>query len=165
VNALPGETGQNLTHPGRVAGAVLRAARLSADHLTEARLAAAAGVSEEIIRHWEDGSLPLASVAAPQTERLATALRAAEADPRLVAELPVAAWCDLVILAIADNEDSGLLLADPMATEAAFRELLTWSISDQPPERYQPYANQTRLLPDADIAVVRGITQVLASDQ
>jgi hypothetical protein len=161
VNASPGEAGQNLTRPGIVAGAVLHAARLSADHLTEARLAADTGVSEETVRHWQDGSLSLASVAAPQIERLEMALRAANADYSLVADLAVAAWCDLVILAIAGAEDLGLLLADPIASEPAFRELLTWSVADQPPQRYQPYVSNTRLLPDVDITVVTGIVWVL----
>jgi transcriptional regulator with XRE-family HTH domain len=155
-----GGTSQGAPPPGVVAGAVLRSARMSAG-LSEAQLAASAGVSETAIHSWEDGSQPLADVAAPQMERLETALRAAGAEPRLVTDLAVAAWCDLVILAIASAEDPSCLLADPLAAEETFRELLAWSIADQPPARHQPYASPGRLLPTADIRLVAGIVNAL----
>lgn len=154
----PGETSHRVSPPGVVAGAVLRAARLSAG-LSETLLAAAADVSEATIRSWEDGSQPMASVPAPQTERLEAALMAGGADPRLVTDLDAAAWCDLVILAIAGSEDAGCLLADPLAREDAFCELLAWAITGRPPARHRPYAAPGPLLQAADL--IAGATQAM----
>src|SRR6266851_1940621 len=64
--------------PGVVAGAVLRAARLSAG-MTEARLAIAANLPLKSIREWEEGSSLLAAVPLPEVERLQAALRKAGA--------------------------------------------------------------------------------------
>jgi hypothetical protein len=44
-------------------------------------------------------------------ERLKAALLEADAEPRLVADIEVAAWCDLVIAAITHNEDTSCLIA------------------------------------------------------
>ena len=51
--------------PGVVAGAVLRAARLSAG-MSEAELAIAANLPSKTIRGWEEGSSLLAAVPLPQ---------------------------------------------------------------------------------------------------
>lgn len=154
------ETSERTPHPGTVAGAVLRSARLSAS-LSEARLAKAAGVSEATIHAWEHGSLPLASVPAPGIERLEAALNTAGAERLLVADLAAAAWCDLVILTITDSEDASCLLADPIAGEDAFHELLAWAIADQPPARHRPYAVPGRLLPTADLALTAAVVHAL----
>jgi DNA-binding XRE family transcriptional regulator len=90
--------GRPLDRLGAVAGAVLRASRLSAG-VSQAVMAARADVTEETIQSWEDGSSPLASVPFAQVETLAAALTATGADPAIVADLHAAAWCDLVILA------------------------------------------------------------------
>ena len=145
---------------GVVAGAVLRAARLSAS-LSEEQLVSGAGVSEATIRSWEDGSEALASVPVPQVDQLMAALRAADADPRLVADLDAAAWCDLIILALVDSEDASCLLADPLAREEAFGELLAWAIAGNVPVRYRPYAVKGPLLLAADIAVIAGMAQAV----
>jgi transcriptional regulator with XRE-family HTH domain len=160
---VPDETGearQPAFPPGIVAGTVLRSARLSAG-LGQAHLAAAIGADEATVRSWEDGSLPLASAAAPHVERLEKALRDAGAEPDLVADLAAGAWCDLVILAIADSEDVSCLMADPLAAENAFAELLAWSIADQPPLRHRPFAPRGRLLPVTDISLVAAIVQAV----
>ena len=145
---------------GVVAGAVLRAARLSAS-LSEEQLASGTGVSEATIRSWEDGSEALASVPAPQIDQLKAALRMASADPRLVADLDAAAWCDLIILAMVDSEDASCLLADPLAREEAFGELLAWAIAGDVPARHRPYAGQGPLLPAADIVAIVGTAQAV----
>ncbi|MGH3276862.1 MAG: helix-turn-helix domain-containing protein [Streptosporangiaceae bacterium] len=124
--------------PGAVAGAVLRAARLSAG-LTEARLAIAAGLPLKTIREWEEGSSPLAAVPLAEVERLEAALRKTGADPRVVADFTTAAWCDLVILAMINDEDTSCLMADPISRDVAFGELLLWSLAGHIPPRYQPY--------------------------
>ena len=138
--------------PGVVAGAVLRAARLSAG-MTEARLAIAADLPLKAIRDWEEGSSLLAAVPLPEVERLQAALRKAGADPRLVADFAAAAWCDLVVVAMINDEDTTCLMADPLSRDVAFGELLLWSLAGHIPPRYQPYFSPTPLppVPIADI--------------
>lgn len=131
--------------PGIVAGAVLRSARRSAG-LSTALLAAAIDVDETSITLWETGREPLASVSSPVIERLAAALRRMGAQPVLVADLFVAAWCDLVLGAIAEGDDASCLLADPLARDNAFSELLAWAMTGQPPARHRPYAPAGQLL-------------------
>ena len=122
---------------------MLRASRLSAG-VGQAVLAARAGVTEETVQSWEDGSSPLASVPFPQVETLIAALTAIGANPAIVADLHAAAWCDLVIRAFTALEDTSCLLADPITREAAFSELLAWHMADRVPARYQPYASPGR---------------------
>jgi DNA-binding transcriptional regulator YiaG len=143
---------------GVVAAAVLRAARTSA-RITEACLAAASGVSEETARAWEDGSDPLASLPVPHLERLEYVLRAAGAEPCIVADLDAAAWCDLVIFAITGSEDCAFLLADSLTREDAFRELLAWSLTGRVPTRYRRYALSRRLITDP--ALIERVVAVL----
>lgn len=140
----------NATHLGVVAGTVLRAARLSAG-LSQAALATAATVTPGIVRSWENGSRPLASVPMPDVAQLETALRVHGADQQLIADLCAAAWCDLIILAVADHEDPTCLIADPVTSEVPFRELLTWSLTGSVPARYRPYAAEQPLV-DPDLA-------------
>ena len=122
-----------------VAGAVLRSARRSA-RVSQARLAAACGVTENTIRAWENGSSPLASTPMPQVEAVIAALHDAGACRLLTADLIVAAWCDLVIAAVAASKDVTCLLADPIAAEDAFGELMAWCLEGRVPQRYRPYA-------------------------
>jgi transcriptional regulator with XRE-family HTH domain len=138
-------------HSGIVAGTVLRCARLSAG-LSRQELAATMSVTEEMVRAWEEGSSPLASVPLPQVAILETSLRQAGANPRLVSDLAPASWCDLVILAIADREDISCLMADSVTRETAFTELLTWCLAEPVPHRYQPYADPAPLLTDPILA-------------
>lgn len=132
---------------GIVAGAVLRSARLSAG-LSQENLAAITGASEETIRAWEEGSSPLASVPLPHVEMLEASLRASGADPDLVVDLRIAAWCDLVILALAHHEGTTCLMADPIALDPAFAELLAWCFRGHVPERHQLYVETGPLLTD-----------------
>jgi transcriptional regulator with XRE-family HTH domain len=150
------------SRPGIVAGAVLRSARLSAD-LGQESLAAMTGVSEETIRAWEDGSSPLASVPLPRVATLEASLRASGADPNLVVDLGVAAWCDLVILAVAHHEDTACLMADPIAVNPVFAELLAWCLTGHVPERHQPYVETGPLLTDP--ALIEQATKTLLSER
>jgi transcriptional regulator with XRE-family HTH domain len=123
---------------GTVAGAVLRAARLSAG-MSEAELAIAANLPLKAIRDWEEGSSLLAAVPLPQVERLQAALRKAGAKPSLLADFAAAAWCDLVVVAMINDEDTTCLMADPLSRDIAFGELLLWSLAGHIPPRYQSY--------------------------
>ena len=141
------DKGRGTWRPGVVAGMVLRAARLSAQ-VTEESLAGASGVSQDTIRAWEEGSAPLASVPLPEVENLQAALRRAGANPHVVADFVAAAWCDLYIGALADDEDTTCLMADPISHDVAFGELMLWALGGHIPPRYQPYAEQGPLLTD-----------------
>jgi transcriptional regulator with XRE-family HTH domain len=122
-----------------VAGAVLRSARRSA-RVSQARLATACGATENTIRAWENGSSPLASIPMPQVEAVMAALHQAGACRLLTADLVVAAWCDLVITAVAAWEDPTCLFADPITADDAFGELMAWCLDGRVPQRYRPYA-------------------------
>ena len=135
-----GESEHCVSRPGIVAGAVLRAGRLSSG-LSDALLAAAVDVDVATINAWEDGSEPLASVPYPHVERLEAALRTAGAERQLVADLDAAIWYDLVALALNGDGDTGCLMADPVASGEAFRELLAWFLAGRVPNRYRPYAS------------------------
>ncbi len=154
------EVSQPKPRHGVVAGTVLHAARWSAV-LSTTHLALAAGVIEAVVLSWEAGTSPLTSVPMPQIEQLEDALRAARAEHRLVADFAVAIWCDLVIQAITDGEDTDCLLADPLAGEDAFGELLAWCIADERPARYQPFTPPGRLLRAAGLPLVAAIVHIL----
>jgi hypothetical protein len=135
------------SRPGIVAAAVLRAACASA-RMSEAFIARTSGVSEHTFHSWADGTRPLASVPVPRLERLEAALLTAGAEPALVADLATAAWCDLVLEAIAADEDTTTLLADPAASNKAFSELLAWAVTGRVPPRYLSHSPAGRLLAD-----------------
>ena len=147
-------------HPGIVAGAVLRAARLSA-RLSAVQLATEADTDEVTVRAWEDGSKSLAFAPYSQVEQLKTALLAAGSDPRLVADLDAAAWCDLVVGALANSSDVTCLLADSVACEDGFRELLAWSLTGSVPSRYGLYAVARPLVTAADATLAAGVVQLV----
>jgi hypothetical protein len=92
-------------------------------------------------RAWEDGTEPLASAPISQLDNLIDRLRAAGADPDLVADIDAAAWSDVVLAAMAGKEDTSCLLADPLACTRNFAELLDWASTGNIPARYSPYAS------------------------
>lgn len=131
--------------PGPVSAAVVRAARLSAraDH---AAIASKLGITEGSLQDWEQGAKPLSSVPFPLIQKLQAALTHLGAQPLLVADIEVAIWCDLVITAITTGEDTSCLMADPLANQAAFSELLAWSLAGIIPVRYRPYTQPGNLI-------------------
>jgi hypothetical protein len=114
--------------------------------MTEARLAIAADLPLKAIREWEEGSSLLATVPLSEIERLQAALRKAGAESRLVADFAAAAWCDLVVIAMINDENTTCLMADPLSRDAAFGELLLWSLAGHIPLRYKSYANSSPFL-------------------
>jgi hypothetical protein len=129
--------------------------------MTEACLAAAVGVAEKTLRAWEDGTHLLAWVPAPQLEHLKSVLTETGAEPAIVADLDAAAWCDLVIVAIAGSDDCTHLLADPLTWEDAFGDLLAWALIGLVPTRYRRYVLTEPL--SADPVLAERITAVLDS--
>jgi hypothetical protein len=113
--------------------------------MSQARLAIAANLPLKAIRDWEEGSSLLATVPLPEIERLQAALRQAGAEPRLVADFAAAAWCDLVVLAVINGEDTTCLMADPLSRDVAFGELLLWSLVGHTPSRYKSYTKSSRI--------------------
>jgi len=144
---------------GIVAGTVLRAARLSAGR-TQVQLAAVVDADEASVADWEDGTKPLATLPYAVVARLEAALTAA--DPELVSDLTVATWCDLVIEAITGSEDIRCLMADPIAAEQSFTELMTWAMSGNRPARYCQYVGRGALLRN-DLAAASAIQQIAGS--
>jgi hypothetical protein len=139
-----------LNPSGALAATVLSSARQSAG-LSHEQLAAHLGSDAAIIRSWEDGSEPLANVPVTVVDHLRSALLTAGAEPALVADLDAAMWCDLVIDAAAAGEDASCLLADPLAAEPGFAELLGWALAGRAPARHQPYASGEPLV-EASVA-------------
>jgi len=141
-----------------IAGAVLLSARRSA-RASQTTLAAACGVTANTIRAWEDGSSPLTSVSMPQIKVLIAALHDAGACRLLTADLTVAAWCDLIIAAVANSEDVTSLLADPTTTDEAFGQLMAWCLKGHIPRRYRPYADGRTIV--SDQALLERIRQAM----
>lgn len=136
-SGLPARARQPLK-AGLVAATVLRAARLSAG-LSQDELAEAQHVSTDAVRAWEDGTTQLASLPIAYVDLLKDTLSAAGADQQLVADLDAGAWCDVVLMTLAGGEDASCLLADPLASEPGFSDLLGWAISGQVPVRYSSF--------------------------
>lgn len=123
-----------------VAGVVLQSTRRSAG-LSPQELAEALHLAERTVRAWENGTESLASAPIGQLDDLIATLRAADADPELIADIDAAVWCDIVLTAMADKEDASCLLADPLATSRNFADLLGWVTTGAIPARYSPYAS------------------------
>jgi len=87
------------------------------------------------------------------------------AEPGLVTDLTTAAWCDLVIAAVADAQDVSCLMADPTAAEDAFSELLAWSVGGHRPARYHPFIGPGPLLQPADIGLIGSTIRELGQTQ
>jgi hypothetical protein len=117
-------------------------------------------VPEITIRAWEDGSSPLAEAPMPRVDAVIAALHDAGACRLLIADLVVAAWCDLVIASVVASEDVTSLLADPIAAEKPFRELMAWCLNGRVPARHRPYAAMGRLI--SDPIMIERMRQVLS---
>jgi DNA-binding XRE family transcriptional regulator len=154
----PRPTNQAATGIGSVVGVVLRSARRSA-RASQATLAAACGVTTNTIGAWEDGSSPLTSVPMPQMEALIAALHQAGACRLLTADVAVAAWCDLIITAVAASEDVTSLLADPTTTEESFSQLMAWCVKGRVPRRYRPYVGGQAIFRES--ALIEQIRQAI----
>jgi hypothetical protein len=95
----------------------------------------------------------------PQIEVLTGTLDAVGACPRLIRDLMPAIWCDVLIATVAADEEHTCLLADPLATDPAFPELLAWHMGGRVPQRYQPYPGNHITASDRDL--IREMRKVL----
>jgi DNA-binding XRE family transcriptional regulator len=133
--------------PGSLAGAVLQAARRSAQ-ASEESIADAIDLTVHTYLKLEAGTIALDSLPMPMLESLILALKDAGAMPEIVVDIEVAAWADLVLDAIASRDEVACLLADPITHDGRFAELVTWALTGRPPTRYRPYGTRALLVRD-----------------
>ena len=139
--------------PGVIGGAVIKAARRSAD-LSRRDLARLLAVSPLTVRTWEDGTRPLFSVRYDQLCQVADALRRADAlVGQEVSELLLASQCDLLITGILhESEDyAEVPPVDDDVEGGTARALLRWALSGVVPDRYRAYASKCPLLARPDV--------------
>lgn len=149
--------------PGVIGGAIIRAARRSAD-LSRQDLAGLLTVHPGTVRDWENGVLPLFSVSYHQLCQLADALH--QAGARVghdKDELLLASQCDLLIAGILRGfEDYAEVppIDEDAAGEAA-RSLLRWALTGQVPDLYRPCVLADRLLTGPDVALFADVARDL----
>ena len=149
--------------PGVIGGAIIKAARRSAD-LSKQDLARMLTADPNAIRDCENGILPLFSVSYHPLCQLADALH--QAGARVghdKDELLLASQCDLLIAGILRGfEDYADVppIEEEVAGEAA-RSLLRWALTGQVPDRYRPYAPADRLLAETDASLLADAAQDL----
>jgi hypothetical protein len=95
----------------------------------------------------------------PRVDAVIAALHDAGACRLLTADLVVAAWCDLIIASVVASEDVTSLLADPIAAEKPFRELMAWCLDRRVPRRYRPYVSGQAIL--SERALIERIHQAI----
>ena len=150
--------------PGVIGGAIIRAARRSAD-LSRQDLAGMLTVDPGTVRDWENGSRPLFCVSYRQLCQLSDALHQAGASVgHDKDELFLASQCDLLIAGILrgfeDYAEVPPIDEDDRTGEAA-RSLLRWALTGQVPDRYRPYVLADRLLTAPDVALFADVARDL----
>src|ERR1022692_264662 len=141
--------------PGVIGGAVIRAARRSAD-LSRRDLARMLAAAPRTVRAWEDGTRPLFSVRYDQLCQITDALgKAGTRVGQEVAELVLASQCDLLIAGILRGlEDYAEVPPVDDGTEGEVaRGLLRWALIGAVPDRYREYARTGPLLATPDVAL------------
>jgi transcriptional regulator with XRE-family HTH domain len=139
--------------PGVIGGAVIRAARRSAD-LSRQDLAQMLAVNSVTVRTWENGTRPLFSVRYDQLCKIADVLRKAGAQVgQEVGELVLASQCDLLIAGMLRGfEDyAEVPPVDNDAEGEPARRLLCWALTGAVPDRYRAYAPTGLLLARSDV--------------
>jgi transcriptional regulator with XRE-family HTH domain len=149
--------------PGVIGGAIIRAARRSAD-LSRQDLARMLTADPIAVRDCENGVLPLFSVSYHQLCQLADVLH--QAGARVghdKDEFLLASQCDLLIAGILRGfEDYAEVppIDEEVAGEAA-RSLLRWALTGQVPDRYRPYVPAGRLLTGTDASLFADVVRDL----
>jgi transcriptional regulator with XRE-family HTH domain len=149
--------------PSVIGGAIIRAARRSAD-LSRQDLARMLTVDPGTVHDWETGVRPLFSVSYHQLCQLSEALHQAGASVgHDKDELLLASQCDLLIAGILRGfEDYAEVppIDEHVAGEAA-RSLLRWALTGEVPDRYRSYVPAGRLLTGTDASFLAGAVRDL----
>lgn len=150
-----GEITLTASAPGVIGGAIIRAARRSAD-LSRHDLARMLAVDPGTVRDWENGTRPLFCMPYHQLCQLSGKVH--QSGARVGGnkdELILASQCDLLITGILRGfEDYAEVppIEDDVAGEAA-RGLLRWALTGDVPDRYRQYAPTGRLLTGPSVSL------------
>jgi transcriptional regulator with XRE-family HTH domain len=140
--------------PGVIAGAVLRAARLSAS-LTRRRLARKLCVRQATVRRWENGTMPLFDVPHGQLRQVAETLNSSGATVgNDLNELLLASQCDMLIIGMlsgAENYAEVPPIGERTGEGAAADALLRWAAQGAVPAKYAKLAPATPLIAGPDM--------------
>jgi transcriptional regulator with XRE-family HTH domain len=149
--------------PGVIGGAVIKAARRSAD-LSRRDLARMLAISPLTVHTWENGTRPLFSVRYDQLCQIAEALRQAGAlVGQELGELVLASQCDLLITGILRGfEDyAEVPPIDDDAEGQAARGQLRWALAGMVPDQYRAYVRTDPLLAKPDVMLFAAVAHDL----
>jgi hypothetical protein len=153
----------SVSPPGVIGGAVLTAARRSAE-MNRLELAGHADLSIDMVAHLEGGLWPLFCVRHDRLCELAGALdRAGAQVGNQASELMLASQCDLLLTSMLRGfEDYAEVppIEQDVAGRAA-RGLLRWALAGVVPLRYRAYMPPWRLLAEPDVTILAAIARDL----
>jgi hypothetical protein len=153
----------SVSPPGVIGGAVLTAARRSAQ-MNRLELADYVDLSIDMVAHLEGGLWPLFCVRHDRLCELAGALHRAGAEAgNQASELMLASQCDLLLTGILRGfEDYAEV--PPIEQDVpgrAARGLLRWALAGVVPLRYRDYMPPWRLLAEPDVEILAAIARDL----
>ena len=152
--------------PGVIAGAVLRAARLSAN-LARGRLARKLCVRRATVRGWENGTMPLFGLPYGQLHQLAETLNSFGATVgNDLNELLLASQCDMLIISMVSGEENYAdvpPIGERTPEGAAADALLRWAAQGAIPTDYVKLAPATPLLANLDMKRLAEVAHELES--
>ena len=152
--STPGVRYVPVSPPGVIAGAVIRAGRLSAN-ITRRHLARNLSVRQATIRGWEAGTIPLSGVPYGQICLLAKALTSAGSAIGIgLNELLLACQCDVMIAGMLSG-DENYAEVPPIGENTpegkAASALLRWAAQGAVPSEYGDLLPTAPLLAAADV--------------
>jgi transcriptional regulator with XRE-family HTH domain len=140
--------------PGVIAGAILRAARLSAN-LARGRLARKLRVRRTTVRGWECGTIPLFGAPYGQLHQLAEILNGFGATVgNDLNELLLACQCDMLVIGMLSGEETYAEvppIGERTPEGAAADALLRWAAQGAVPTEYAKLAPATPLIAGPDM--------------
>src|SRR5260221_13768341 len=152
--------------PGVIAGAVLRAARLSANS-TRGRLARNLRMRRATVRGWEYGTIPLFGVPYGQLCQLAETLNTFGATVgNDLNELFLASQCDVLIIGMLRGEENYAEvppIGERTPEGATADALLRWAAQGAIPTEYLKLVHATPLLADLDVKRLAEVAHELTS--
>jgi transcriptional regulator with XRE-family HTH domain len=156
--------GFHIEIPGVIGGAMISAARRSAD-LTREALAERLGTPPRIMAAWETGVVPLYCVTYNQLRDLARVFAEEYAMvPASLDDLLLASQCDLLLAGMLDGSEDYAEVPpiDQGRADGAARALVRWALEGTVPAEYAGYARPGPLLPAACVSRVAAIATRLA---